>query len=100
MRIKFKSAAAALALCLVFQVRANTLLGKVINVADGDTITVLDDTNIQHKIRLAGIDAPEKRQVFGNVSKQNLVERVAGRSMAVEWVKAELVNSCRQQNGI
>ena len=49
-------------LCLVFQVQADTLLGKVINVADGDTITVLDDTNTQHKIRLTGIDAPEKRQ--------------------------------------
>ena len=39
MRIKFKSAATALALCLMFQVQADTLLGKVINVADGDTIT-------------------------------------------------------------
>ena len=57
----FKAAATALALCLVFQVQADTLLGKVINVADGDTITVLDDTHTQHKIRLAGIDAPEKR---------------------------------------
>ena len=36
MRVKFKSAAIALALCLVFQVQANTLLGKVINVADED----------------------------------------------------------------
>ena len=95
MRIKIKSAAIALVLCLVFQVKVDTLLGKVINVAYGDTITVLDDTNTQHKIRLTGIDAPEKRQAFGNISKQNLVERVAGRSMAVEWVKAELVNSCR-----
>ena len=59
-------------LLLAFQAHADTLLGKVIHVADGDTITVLDDTNIQHKIRLAGIDAPEKRQAFGYVSKQSL----------------------------
>ena len=85
----FKTAATALALCLVFQVQADTLLGKVINVADGDTITVLDDTNIQHKIRLAGIDAPEKRQAFGNVSKQSLSEMVAGQFVAVEWVKVD-----------
>jgi len=78
-----------LALCLVFQVQANTLLGKVFNVADGDTITVLDDTNTQHKIRLAGIDAPEKRQAFGNVSKQGLADMVAGQSVAVEWVKVD-----------
>ena len=79
----------SLALCLVFQVQADTLLGKVINVADGDTITVLDDTHTQHKIRLTGIDAPEKRQAFGNVSKQSLVEQVAGQSVAVEWVKVD-----------
>ena len=78
-----------MALCLVFQVQADTLLGKVINVADGDTITVLDDTNTQHKIRLAGIDAPEKRQAFGNVSKQNLADMVAGQAVAVEWVKVD-----------
>ena len=89
MRIKFKSIATVLALCLVFQVQADTLLGKVINVADGDTITVLDDTNTQHKIRLTGIDAPEKRQAFGNVAKQSLVEQVAGQSVAVEWVKVD-----------
>ena len=89
MRFKFTSAVAGLALCLVFQVQANTLLGKVINVADGDTITILDDNNTQHKIRLTGIDAPEKRQAFGNVSKQSLVERVAGQSVAVEWVKVD-----------
>ena len=46
--------------------RPRPLLGKVVHVADGDTITVLDNTHIQHKIRLTGIDAPEKRQAFGN----------------------------------
>ena len=85
----FKMAAIVLALCLVFQVQADTLLGKVINVADGDTITVLDDTHTQHKIRLTGIDAPEKRQAFGNVSKQSLADMVAGQPVAVEWVKAD-----------
>ena len=89
MRIKFKSAATDLALCLVFQVQADTLLGKVINVADGDSITVLDDTNTQHKIRLTSIDAPEKRQAFGNVSKQSLADMVAGQSVTVEWVKTD-----------
>ena len=63
MRIEFKSAATALVLCLVFQVQADTLLGKVINVADGDTITVLDDTNTQHKIRLTGIKSSQKVSV-------------------------------------
>ena len=89
MKMAFKTAATMLVVCLVFQVQADTLLGKVINVADGDTITILDDTNTPHKIRLTGIDAPEKRQAFGNVSKQSLVEQVAGQSVAVEWVKTD-----------
>ena len=78
-----------LALLFAFACNADTISGKVVGVADGDTITVLDDTHTQHKIRLAGIDAPEKRQAFGNVSKQSLVEQVAGQSVAVEWVKVD-----------
>ncbi len=41
---------------------ADTLTGKVVKVADGDSITVLDNTNTQHRIRLQGIDAPETGQ--------------------------------------
>ena len=48
------------------------LEGHVVGVSDGDTITVLDDAKTQHKIRFAGIDAPEKGQAFGERSKQSL----------------------------
>lgn len=89
MRIKFKSAATTLVLCLGLQAQAETLLGKVIHVQDGDSITVLDETHTQHKIRLSGIDAPERRQAFGNVSKESLAEQVAGQSVAVEWDKVD-----------
>ena len=89
MRMKFKSAAAMLVLCLVSQAQAETLLGKVIHVQDGDSITVLDETHTQHKIRLSGIDAPERRQAFGNVAKESLAEQVAGQSVAVEWDKVD-----------
>lgn len=43
---------------------ADLLSGRVVGVADGDTITLLDANNTQHKIRLGGIDAPEKKQAL------------------------------------
>lgn len=40
---------------------ADQLTGRVVSIADGDTLTVLDRSRIQYKVRLIGIDAPEKR---------------------------------------
>lgn len=45
---------------LACSVHAETLTGRVVGIADGDTITVLDANHQQYKIRLSGIDAPEK----------------------------------------
>ncbi len=54
-------------------VSATTLLeGRVVGVSDGDTLTVLDVQKKPHKIRLLGIDAPEKAQPFGQKSKESL----------------------------
>jgi endonuclease YncB( thermonuclease family) len=60
-----------------------TITGKVVGVSDGDTITVLDASKTQHKIRLAGIDAPEKAQPFGNRSKEHLSDQVFGKHVEV-----------------
>ena len=58
---------------VVSGVSAETILdGRVVEVADGDTLTVLDAQKKQHKIRLLGIDAPEKAQPFGQKSKESL----------------------------
>ena len=65
---------------------ATTLVGRVVGVADGDTVTVLDSANQQFKICLAGIDAPEKRQAFGQRSKQSLSAMVMGRDVRVEYL--------------
>ena len=51
------------------------LEGRVVGVSDGDTITVLDDAKTQHKIRLPGIDAPEKGQAFANESQAEAYRR-------------------------
>ena len=65
--------------------RQTQVTGKVIRVADGDTITILDPSNTQLKIRLNKIDAPEKSQAFGQRSKQHLSDIVFGRSVTVTW---------------
>lgn len=79
----------ALLLCLVLPAFSATIEGRVIGVSDGDTITILDRQNVQHRIRLAAIDAPEKAQPFGNRSKEHLSRRVFNRSVLVEWNKRD-----------
>jgi endonuclease YncB( thermonuclease family) len=69
--------------------QAVELEGKVVGVSDGDTITVLDASKTQHKIRLAGIDAPEKGQDFGQRSKESLSELVFAKQVRIEWTKED-----------
>jgi endonuclease YncB( thermonuclease family) len=61
----------------------SVLTGKVVGIADGDTLTMLVD-NVQYKIRLAEIDTPEKRQPYGTRAKQALSEMVFGEEIRVE----------------
>jgi endonuclease YncB( thermonuclease family) len=68
---------------------AEELIGKVIKVSDGDTITVLDSNNQKHKIRLKGIDAPESQQVYGDISTQSLAELVYDKEVVVNWDKKD-----------
>ena len=63
------------------------LTGRVVGVTDGDTIKVLDANNTSHKIRLSGIDAPERAQPFGRVSTEHLKDMVAGQEVRVELLK-------------
>lgn len=62
----------ALLLLAALHTTAAELRGVVVGIAEGDTLTVLDGDNKQHRIRLAGIDAPEKQQTFFKKSRQNL----------------------------
>jgi endonuclease YncB( thermonuclease family) len=65
------------------------LTGKVVKIADGDTLTVLDETNTQHKIRLAAIDAPEKKQAFGMKSREALAGKVFGKTVRVDVIDVD-----------
>jgi len=70
-------------------VNAKTMEGLVVGVADGDTITVLDPQKNTYKIRLQGIDAPEKKQAFGEKSKQSLHDLVHGKQVHIEYDKED-----------
>jgi endonuclease YncB( thermonuclease family) len=63
--------------------------GKVVAVTDGDTVRILDDDSVEHKVRLLGIDAPEKSQPFGNASRKYLALMVAGKDVQVESAKKD-----------
>lgn len=63
---------------IVWSAPAHDLSGRVVKVTDGDTITILDANQAQHKVRLYGIDAPEYRQPYSRAAKKalaGLVER-------------------------
>jgi endonuclease YncB( thermonuclease family) len=66
---------------------AAQLQGEVVGLSDGDTVTVLDASRTQHRVRLAGIDAPEKSQPFGNRARQHLADLVFRKQVVVEWSK-------------
>lgn len=65
-------------------VSAETLAGRVVGVHDGDALTLLVEGNRQVKVRLAGIDAPELSQPYGQKAKQTLSALAFGKEARVE----------------
>jgi endonuclease YncB( thermonuclease family) len=68
---------------------AETITGRVVGVSDGDTLTILDPSNTQFKIRLAAIDAPEKTQPFGQRGKQKLSDLCFGKSASIQIISTD-----------
>ena len=68
---------------------AATLSGRVVGISDGDTVTLLDRTNTQVKIRLSGIDAPERAQPFGAASKKSLSDMVYNKTVSIDYDKQD-----------
>lgn len=75
-----------LSITLVSTANAETITGKVVGVFDGDTITLLDSNKHQVKVRLAQIDAPEKKQDYGQASKKALSSAVFNKDVMIEVV--------------
>jgi len=72
------------------QAKANEIIGKVVKVLDGDTITLLVEcAQLELPVRLAGIDAPETGAPFGLESKESLSRLLSGRTVAVESHKRD-----------
>ena len=65
------------------------LTGRVVRVADGDTVSILDKTNTQHKIRLFGIDTPEQNQPYGKAAKRALSHWVEDKQVGVVVVETD-----------
>lgn len=69
---------ALLSLAVVGDVAAESIRGRVVGVADGDTLTVLSSAKVETRIRLAEIDAPESGQPFGDRAKRLLSDLCFG----------------------
>lgn len=65
------------------------ITGRVVRVADGDTVSVLDANKKQHKIRLYGIDTPERDQPHGKQSRRALADMVADEQVGVVIVETD-----------
>lgn len=68
---------------LLFIIALPGYAAQVIGIADGDTLTVLEDRK-QVKIRLANIDAPERQQAFGTRSRESLSDLCFGKDAMYE----------------
>ena len=63
---------------------AYDLSGRVVKVTDGDTITILDANQTQHKVRLYGIDTPEYKQPYSRAATKILADLVSGEGVGVD----------------
>jgi endonuclease YncB( thermonuclease family) len=70
-------------LSLTLSLSAQDFEGKVVSIADGDTISVMHN-GTPEKIRLNGIDCPEMGQPFGNNAKQFASDMVFGKVVTIK----------------
>jgi endonuclease YncB( thermonuclease family) len=64
-------------------------VGTIVGIADGDTLTLLDGGKTTHRIRIDGIDAPERTQPYGQRARQSLADLAHGRTARAECLKSD-----------
>jgi endonuclease YncB( thermonuclease family) len=82
-------AALCVSLAAVPAAHAEARNGKVIGIADGDTLTILDGRRQRHRIRLDGIDAPERTQAYGRRARESLAALAHGRLAVADCAKID-----------
>lgn len=79
----------AIAFSFAGHATANEITGKVVEVVDGDTVDVRTDSKEVLRVRVAGIDAPEKGQPFVQAAKRAMADLVFGQEVRVSWRKLD-----------
>ena len=85
MRYKNLTSAAVLMFFFLQSLAQTTVEGRAVRILDGDTFELLVKGNFKYKIRMADIDAPEKGQDFGQVSKQTLGTLLLNKTLMVSY---------------
>ena len=76
-------------LIVLWPFAAHAWMAKVVSVTDGDTIKVYNADQGQVKIRLYGIDTPEKAQPYGKAAGKYLASLIAGATVDIETVTTD-----------
>ena len=76
-------ASIGLLLALAIPAIAQAWPAKVVRITDGDTITVLNRDQVQLRIRLYGIDCPERKQPFGKKAKEFVAQLAGARQVDI-----------------
>jgi micrococcal nuclease len=75
--------------CFAMLAQAAEFSGRVVGIADGDTLRLLSEDRVEIKVRLAGIDAPEKAQAFGQKAKQALSNLVFDKTVTIKTTEQD-----------
>lgn len=63
--------------------------GLIVRISDGDTVVLLDEEKTQHRVRLDGVDCPEKKQAYGNKATQFVRDKIGNKNVSVYYDKKD-----------